>query len=361
MTHREALEVLAAERGEHIVITTHGSVDPWVDLSDTPLDFSYVPASMGQGPALGLGLALAQSRHGIVVVTGDGHLLMNLGCLVTIASHPAQLFVIVMDNGVYEVTGGQPSPGSGRTDFNDLARAAGIPRVYFCQSVEVWRGLAGEALRGSGPVLVWLKVQAQAGQRAPKAMRPMSDQIARLQQLLGHERAGGPGANASRDGLTIRTDLKPGDVGTIVHLHGVLYARERGFDASFEAYVAEPLAQFVRSQNPRERLWIAERRGQMAGCVAIVAASPTTAQLRWYLVDPNSRGTGLGKKLLNEAVRFAKCSGYAEVILWTESALAAAAHLYRASGFRKTEEKPGRMWGVDLVEEKFELRFQPHS
>src|ERR1700675_3173163 len=101
MTHREALEVLAAWRGQHIVLTTHGSVDLWVSLSDTPLDFSYVSTSMGQGPALGLGLALAQSRHGVVVVTGDGSVLMNLGCLVTLANHPARLFLIIIDNGVY--------------------------------------------------------------------------------------------------------------------------------------------------------------------------------------------------------------------------------------------------------------------
>src|SRR3954466_9268347 len=111
MAHRDALEVLAACRGRHVVITTHGSVDLWVSLSDTPLDFSYVPASMGQGPAFGLGLALAQSCHGVVVVSGDGSLLMNLGFLVTLASHPAELFLIVIDNGVYEVTGGQPTPG----------------------------------------------------------------------------------------------------------------------------------------------------------------------------------------------------------------------------------------------------------
>src|ERR1700730_8860478 len=115
MTHREALEVLAACRGRHVVITTHGSVDDWVSLSDTPLDFSYVPTSMGQGPALGLGLALAQSRRGVVVVTGDGSLLMNLGCLVTLANCPADVFLVLIDNGVYEVTGGQPTAGAGRT------------------------------------------------------------------------------------------------------------------------------------------------------------------------------------------------------------------------------------------------------
>src|SRR6516164_6429755 len=142
MTHREALELLAAYRGRHIVLTTHGSVDLWAALSDTPLDLAYVPASMGQAPGLGLGLALAQSRHGVVVVVGDGHLLMNLGCLVTLAGCPADLYLVVIDNGVYEVTGGQPTPGAGRTDFAGLARAAGIGRVYACRAADEWRATA---------------------------------------------------------------------------------------------------------------------------------------------------------------------------------------------------------------------------
>jgi thiamine pyrophosphate-dependent acetolactate synthase large subunit-like protein len=185
MTHREALEVLAACRGRHLVVTTHGSVDLWVSLSDTSLDFSYVPASMGQGPALGLGLALAQRRHGVIVVSGDGSLLMNLGCLVTIAAHPADLYLLVMDNGVYEVTGGQPHAGAGHTDFAGLARAAGISRVYSCPSAEEWRRVAPEALTGPGPVAVWLKVAARPGQCAPTTQRPMAEQIARLRRVLG--------------------------------------------------------------------------------------------------------------------------------------------------------------------------------
>jgi thiamine pyrophosphate-dependent acetolactate synthase large subunit-like protein len=185
MTHQEALEVLAAHRQQHIVITTHGSVDLWVALSDTALDFAYVPASMGQGPSLGLGLALAQSRHGVVVVSGDGSLLMNLGCLVTVASYPANLFMIVMDNGVYEVTGGQVIPGAGRTDFAGLAQAAGIRRVYSCLTVETWRTIAAEALSGAGPVVICLKVEPRPCQRAPTTMRPMTEQLARLRQVLG--------------------------------------------------------------------------------------------------------------------------------------------------------------------------------
>jgi sulfopyruvate decarboxylase subunit beta len=191
MTHRDALEVLAAYRGRHVVITTHGSVDLWVALSDTPLDLAYAPASMGQGPALGLGLALAQSQRGVVVVCGDGHLLMNLGCLVTLAAHPAELFLIVIDNGVYEVTGGQPSPGAGRTDFAGLARAAGIQRAYTCQATDAWRAIANEALSGPGPVVVWLKVEARAGQRAPTTMRPMAEQLDGLRRALEAGRPNG--------------------------------------------------------------------------------------------------------------------------------------------------------------------------
>jgi thiamine pyrophosphate-dependent acetolactate synthase large subunit-like protein len=185
MTHLEALEVLAERRGGHVVVTTHGSVDLWASLSDAPLDLAYVPASMGQAPALGLGLALAQPGRGVVVACGDGHLLMNLGCLVTLAAHPADVFLVVIDNGAYEVTGGQPTPGAGRADFAELARGAGVRRVYACDTAEEWRAVAAEALRPPGPVAVWLKVQARPDQRAPTAMQPMAEQLARLRAVQG--------------------------------------------------------------------------------------------------------------------------------------------------------------------------------
>src|SRR4051794_8934419 len=100
--------------------------------------------------------------------------------------------------------------------------------------------------------------------------------------------------------ITLRTDLRPGDVGAVISLHGILYAREHGFDATFEAYVAGPLAELVRSGTPRERLWLAERDARLVGCIGIVTSGPTTAQLRWFLVDPSVRGAGLGKRLLSE-------------------------------------------------------------
>lgn len=161
-----------------------------------------------------------------------------------------------------------------------------------------------------------------------------------------------------KSAISLRVDLRPGDVGDVVRLHGVIYAREHGFDHTFEAYVAAPLAEFVRSGSPRERLWLAERDGRLVGCVAIVAVSPELAQLRWFLVDPSARGTGLGKRLLGEALAFARGCGYRTVVLWTVSALAAAAHLYGSAGFRKVEEKPGRAWGVEVIEEKYELALE---
>jgi sulfopyruvate decarboxylase subunit beta len=185
MTLREALEVLAVNRGQRIVITTMSPITPWRELSDTPLDFAYIPSAMGQAPVLGLGLALAQPQRGVIVVNGDGCMLMNLGSLVTIAHHPANLYLLIIDNGQYEVTGGQPTAGAGHTDFAGLARAAGIQRVYSFDNVQTWRTGAAEALSGTGPVVIWLKVEPKMGQKTPTPPRPMAEQIDRLKQALG--------------------------------------------------------------------------------------------------------------------------------------------------------------------------------
>jgi ribosomal protein S18 acetylase RimI-like enzyme len=153
--------------------------------------------------------------------------------------------------------------------------------------------------------------------------------------------------------IALRHELKPGDLGSIVHLHGTVYAREYGFDPTFEAYVAGPLAQFVLTRSERDRLWIAERGEHLVGSIAIVGVSDKEAQLRWFLVDPSARGCGLGKRLLNEAMTFCRQCDYESVFLWTVSALTAAARLYRSAGFNEVEEKPGQHWGVAVVEEKY--------
>lgn len=184
ITLRESLEIVAAHRGQRIVVATMSSAGVWPSLSDTPLDFIYIPSSMGQAPPLGLGLALAQPRRGVIVLNGDGCTLMNLGCLVTMANHPANVYLLIVDNGLYEVTGGQPTAGAGRVDFAALARAAGIERVYSYDSADAWRTGAAEALTGAGPVVVCLKVEGRIGQKTPKAPRPMAEQLARLRQAL---------------------------------------------------------------------------------------------------------------------------------------------------------------------------------
>ena len=185
MDARAALKVLASHRGDHIVVTTMSAAGIWPSLSDTPSDFTYIPSSMGQGPPFGLGLALAQPGRGVVVVNGDGCMLMNLGSLVTMANYPANLYLLIMDNGLYEVTGGQPTAGTGRVDFAALARAAGVARVYTFDAIADWQGAAAEALTGPGPVVAWLKVQGKYGQTTPKAPRPMAEQLERLRRALG--------------------------------------------------------------------------------------------------------------------------------------------------------------------------------
>jgi sulfopyruvate decarboxylase subunit beta len=184
MTQRQALEALAKARGRQIVVSTMGSSGIWPSISDTPLDFAYIPSSMGQGIALGLGLALAQPQHGVVALMGDGSLLMNLGSLVTVASHPAPIYVVLIDNGLYEVTGGQPVAGAGATDFAKLAQGAGIQRVYSFDNLNDWQARAAETLNGPGPVFIWLRVEGRLGQKTPAPPRPMSEQIARLQGAL---------------------------------------------------------------------------------------------------------------------------------------------------------------------------------
>jgi thiamine pyrophosphate-dependent acetolactate synthase large subunit-like protein len=187
MSQREALEILAAHRGERIVITTMTAVGIWPQLSNTPLDFAYLPSAMGHGPDLGLGLALAQPKRGVIVVNGEGSMLMNLGGLVTLANHPAAVYLLILDNGLYEVTGGQTTAGTGHTDFAGLARAAGIRRVYTFDAPDAWRAGAAEALSGPGPVVVWLKVEGRLGQKTPTAPRPMAEQITRLREALAQQ------------------------------------------------------------------------------------------------------------------------------------------------------------------------------
>src|SRR4029078_11066694 len=165
------------------------SVPVWPQFSDTPRDFHYLPSSMGQGVPLGLGLCLARPGLPVAVLVGDGGLLMNLGCLVTAAQFTLPLRILLIDNGLYEVTGGQPVANARRTDFAAMARGAGIGRTFIADNRAEWEAVATDALQGADPAFVWLKVQGERGKATPSAPRPMAEQITRLQAALGEPRA----------------------------------------------------------------------------------------------------------------------------------------------------------------------------
>jgi len=149
---------------------------------------------------------------------------------------------------------------------------------------------------------------------------------------------------------------RPGDMGWIIHRHGTLYAEEYRWDETFEALVAEIAAKFIRTFDPkREHCWIAEREGEIVGSVFLVRKSPTVGQLRLMYVEPKVRGLGIGSRLVEECLRFARQVGYRKVVLWTNSVLVAARHIYEKAGFRLIHSEPHRSFGHDLVGETWEL------
>ena len=157
--------------------------------------------------------------------------------------------------------------------------------------------------------------------------------------------------------MQIRPLGRPGDLGWVVTAHGELYAREFGWDTSFEALVARIVADFAAKHDPaREQAWIAELDGRRAGCVFCVQDDePGTAKLRILLVHPDARGHGLGTQLVDTCTVFAREAGYERLRLWTNDVLAAARRIYLAAGFRLVAEAPHPSFGVDLVGQDYAL------
>ncbi len=179
----------------------------------------------------------------------------------------------------------------------------------------------------------------------PKLMRSMRT----IRALLGE-------SDAQPAPYVIR-DPRPGDIGWIIHRHGVLYAGEYGWDAGFEGLVAEIAGKFIRTFDPElEHCWIAERDDEVAGSIFLVRKSARVAQLRLLYVEPSARGLGIGRRLVDECIAFARVKGFRTMTLWTNDVLTSARKIYQAAGFELVKEERHRSFGKELSGQNWDLK-----
>lgn len=188
----ETLRVLHEQRTDEVILTTMGTGREWTYFEPHQLDFVYVPSSMGQATSIGLGLAIAQPDRKIIACNGDGSMLMNLGSLVTISSQmPQNLVVLLFDNGCYEVTGRQPTPGSPQrranskpVDFRAIALACGFESVLHFDSLEAWRRDFIEVTQAPGPAFVVLSVEPHQGEVGPRSPGQAAQRAANFRETM---------------------------------------------------------------------------------------------------------------------------------------------------------------------------------
>lgn len=225
----------------------------------------------------------------------------------------------------------QQSTADGRTFFLHLSTAGK-------------KLLAGLEEKSTG------EIQRLTTPLSEKQQQQMAGAMKSIQQILS-----APEETPVSD-IHIRYNLLPGDVGYLIYLHGQLYAKESGYNLEFEAYVCKTFYEFLPTYNPaKDRIFLAIADNQIVGSVAILGSSRHLAQLRWFLIHPDYRGRGLGKKLLQEAIVFCREKDYQKVYLMTTSMQETAIALYKNAGFRKTGEKYLQLWGQQLYEQRYDM------
>jgi DNA-binding MarR family transcriptional regulator/N-acetylglutamate synthase-like GNAT family acetyltransferase len=194
--------------------------------------------------------------------------------------------------------------------------------------------------------------EAMLGRLAPAAQTQLVAAMNTIEGLLGGEVTTTP---ASERRYRLRAPI-PGDFGWIVKRNAELYLQEYGWQSPFEGVCAQIVADFANNYDPkRERCWIAEMDGENVGAVMLVKDRPGVARVRLLLVDPKARGLGLGARLVDECVRFARRAGYRKITLWTHSVLTAARHIYEKAGFKLMRSEPHKSWGRPVVSEHWDL------
>lgn len=184
--------------------------------------------------------------------------------------------------------------------------------------------------------------------------KQLLDAVQTIRRLLGDKAE-------TRNSYLLRLH-QPGDMGWIVYRQAILYAEEYGWDETYEALAADIVAQFIKSYDPkRERAWIAEKDGERVGAVFVARESDEIARLRLLHVEPQARGLGIGKRLVEECVRFARQAGYEKMLLWTQSILHSARHIYEQQGFQIVREEKHHSFGKDLTAETWELNLRPKA